>query len=117
MTKRRMRTRMKEDEDEDEEQDNDTITQEQLDCLRFVLITQHRADRLEEMESLILGDQKGSGMMMFDTSFSYAVLGSLDTIKSLLRTKHAKKPAQNLDILFAYTHTLKSCDVWMDARP
>jgi hypothetical protein len=100
-----------EDEDDDDEQDNDTITQEQLDCLRFILITQNRADKLEEMQSLILGDQKGASMMMFNTSFSYDVQDSLEMLKSLL--KKQKTPAQKLDLLLAYTHTVKEYDVWM----
>lgn len=100
-------------EDEDDQQDTATITQAQLECLRFIMITQNRADKLDEMQSLILGDQKGSGMMMFNTSFSYTVLDSLDTLKSLLKRKAYKEPAQKLDLLLAYTHTLKEFDVWM----
>jgi hypothetical protein len=82
-----------------------------MNCLRFIMITQNRADKLDEMQALILGDQKGSSFMMFNTSFSYTVHDSLETIKSLL--KKAKTPSQKLDLLFAYTHTVKEYDVWM----
>jgi hypothetical protein len=101
------------DEDEEDQQDSDNITQEQMDCLRFVLITQNRADKLEEMQALILGDQNGASFMMFNTSFSYTVHDSLEQLKSLLKGKANKTPAQKLDLLFAYTHTVKEYDVWM----
>jgi hypothetical protein len=101
------------EEDEEDQQDNDNITQEQMDCLRFVLITQNRADKLEEMQALILGDQNGASFMMFNTSFSYTVHDSLEQLKSLLKGKANKTPAQKLDLLFAYTHTVKEYDVWM----
>jgi hypothetical protein len=56
------------DEDDDEEEDTDTITQEQMNSLRCLLITQNRADKLEAMQALILGDQQeGSSCMMFNT--------------------------------------------------
>jgi hypothetical protein len=100
-----------EEEEEEKEEDCDKYTEEQMNGLRFIMITQNRADKLDEMGNLILGDQAGSCFMMFNTSFSYKVLDSLETIKSLV--KKAKTPAQKFDLLFAYTHTVKEYDVWM----
>ena len=100
-----------EEEEEEKEEDCDKYTEEQMNGLRFIMITQNRADKLDEMSSLVLGDQANSCFMMFNTSFSYKVLDSLGTIKSLL--KKTKTPAQKFDLLFAYTHMVKEYDVWM----
>ena len=105
-----------EDEDEDDEEDtaakNDSYTEEQVLHMRHIIINQQGADALEEMQELILGDQAGEGgLMMFDTSFSYEVLDSFDTFFKLLKKK--KDPKDKFNYLFAYTHELKSNDVWM----
>jgi hypothetical protein len=99
------------EEEEEEEEDTSKYTQEQMDSLRFIMITQNRADKLDEMRDLILGDQADSCLKMFNTSFSNTVHDSLYTIKSLL--KKAKNPADKFDLLFSYTYTVKEFDVWM----
>lgn len=60
----------------EQEEDTSKYTAEQMKGLRFIVITQERADALEEMDQLILGDQYGQSCIMFRTSFSYHVLGT-----------------------------------------
>lgn len=94
------------------EQDEDPtkLTTEQMDSLRYVLITQNRSDKLDEMRELILGDQVDSCCLMFTTSFSYHIMDSLYTIKQMLAQEQSDK---QLDILFAYTYTIKEHNYWM----
>jgi hypothetical protein len=99
------------DDDDDEEEDTSKYTEAQMNGLRFVLMTQKRNDKMEEMHALILGDQANSSLKMFNTSFSYTVRDSIYTIKSLLN--EAKTPADKFDLLFGYTYILKHFDVWM----
>ena len=57
--------------------------------------------------SLVLGDDAGSSIMMFNTSYSYAVLDALDSVTGL-------KPLDvAFDHMFAYTMTIMENDVWM----
>mmetsp|Transcript_20951 Transcript_20951/g.38420 ORF Transcript_20951/g.38420 Transcript_20951/m.38420 type:complete len:237 (+) Transcript_20951:93-803(+) len=100
------------DEDDEEEKDTSKYTAEQMSILRYVLITQKRNDRLDEMRAFILGDQADHGMMMFNTSFSHEVQGGFYDFKSSLYAK-AKTPANKFDLLYAYTYHLKEYDVWM----
>merc|ERR1711935_929061 len=50
---------------------------------------------------------------MFNTSFSYHVLKCWEHVKRRELTAPRTTPAQKLDILFAFTHTLQEYDVWM----
>ncbi len=98
------------EEEEDEEEDNSNLTTEQMETLRFILLTDNRMHLLEEYRQLILGDQADGGIMMFNTSFSYEVLGSWDVCKRHL----ARKSSSNkLDILIAYTHNIMEWDCWI----
>ena len=100
--------------DEQQEQDNSKYTTEEMEGLRFVLINQSRSDELEEMASLVLGEQAGESVMMFNTSYSYQVMDSWEVVKKIVnsRSKTMTLP-KKIDILFAYTHTLTEHDVWM----
>ena len=98
------------DEEEDEEEDNSKFTTEQMDSLRIILLTDSRMNLLEEYRRLILGDQADGGIMMFNTSFSYEVMGSWDVCKRHLARK---SPSKKLDILIAYTHNIFVNDCWM----
>lgn len=102
------------DEDEDDDkgnEDNSKYTTEQMNELRFVMITKNRSEQLEKMRNLILKDQADDSFMMFNTSFSYDVLDSWDHVKRRLLPR--KSPAQKLDILLAFTYMIKEFDVWM----
>lgn len=99
------------DEYEEEKYDTDKYTEDQMNSVRHIMITQNRADKLDEMENLILGDQADSEILCFSTSFSYDVFDSLDTLRSLLRK--SKTPAQKFDLLLAYTYTVQEHDTWM----
>lgn len=100
------------DEEEGGDKNKDKYTKEQMDSLRYVLVTQRRNDRLDEMREFVLGDQAGHGIMMFGTSFSYDVLDGFERFKSSKYAK-AKTPAEKFDLLFAYTFNLKEYDTWM----
>lgn len=99
-----------EDEDEDEDKDTSKYTKEQMDSLRFIMITKSRENQLETMSKLVLGDQYGDSIMMFNTSFSYDVLDSWHMLKTRLSRM---TPAKKFDALLAYTHTVKQHDTWM----
>jgi hypothetical protein len=97
--------------DEEEEQDNSKFTSAQMQDLRFVAVTKERADAIDQMEQLLLGDQAGSSFMMFNTSFSYQVLGVFEHLKKLLTG--TKSWTQKFNLLFAFTSTIDRYDVWM----
>lgn len=99
------------DDNEEEELDTSALTQEHMDDLRYVLVTQKRSDKLDAMRDLVLGDQADERMLMFNTSFSYHIRDSLHTLKKLLAKE--KKPSDKFDLLFAYTHSVKEYNVWM----
>mmetsp|Transcript_5196 Transcript_5196/g.6050 ORF Transcript_5196/g.6050 Transcript_5196/m.6050 type:complete len:240 (-) Transcript_5196:331-1050(-) len=100
-----------EDEENDEHEDKSKYTEEQMNSLRFIMLNKNRDEQLKEMRTLVLGEQANGSCMMFDTSFSYTVLGSWDHVKSRILPR--KSPGQKLDILLAFTHTIKEYDVWM----
>ena len=111
------------DEEEDEEYDSDDedaekaynakLTAEQMAGLRFVLITQNRADQLDAMREYVLGDQADDGILMFNTSFSYGIRDGFYAFQSGMYAKKAKSWSQKFDLLFAYTYNLQEYDVWM----
>ena len=109
------------DEDEDydaydsdeEEAFNAKLTDEQMAGLRFVLITQNRADQLDAMRDYVLGDQADDTILMFNTSFSYGIRDGFYSLKSGMYAKKAKTWSQKFDLLFAYTYNLKEYDGWM----
>lgn len=111
------------EEEEEEEYDSDgddaafnaKLTDEQMAGLRFVLITQDRADQLDSMREYILGDQAKDGILMFSTSFSYGIHDGFYSFsaKNGMYAKKAKTWPQKFDMLFAYTYNLKEYDVWM----
>jgi hypothetical protein len=100
------------DDDDEENEDTSKYTKQQMDGLRFILITKSRSDKLDEMKELVLGDQAKGSFMMFDTSFSYQVSNSWGVLKRKLGLIK-NNPAKKLDLLLAYTHILQEYDVWM----
>ena len=92
----------------DEPCDPENMTPADCAKLRFVLISQSRADLLESYGDLVLGDQAHDSVMMFNTSFSYTV------IPLILRTarKKFKTNALTFDNLMAFSHTILQYDSW-----
>jgi hypothetical protein len=110
-------TPTKEDDDNDEEEDEDEddnskYTKDQMESLRFILITASQNDLMFEMRDLILGDQADSCFKMFDTSFSYHVLDTWEFAKRRLNYE-PMTPTKKFDFLLAYTYTLLENRVWM----
>ena len=101
-----------EDGDSGDDPEDDEITQEQIDHMRYVIVTTSRDKALSEMGELVLGDQADSNVMMFNTSFSYHVEASFHQVLRPLLAK-TKSAAKKFDLLLAYTHTLLTYDVWM----
>ena len=104
---------MEEEEEDSDEEDEDTskYTAEQMSSLRYIMITKRRSDLLDETRQLILGDQANHSIMMFNTSFSYAVLDGFYHFKK--EYGKAKSPELKFDELLAYTYILQEYDVWM----
>jgi hypothetical protein len=100
------------DEDNEDDEDTSKYTKQQMDGLRFIIITKSRSDKLDEMKELVLGDQAKGSFMMFDTSFSYQVSDSWEVLKRKI-AQIKNNPATKLDLLLAYTHILQEYDVWM----
>lgn len=100
------------DEDENEVQKKrDGYSDAEMEYMRWVIITQRRADELEHMREVVLGEDAHAEFLMFNTSFSYAVMESFSELQD--EYKKAKGWDAKLDKLFAYTHTLDEHDVWM----
>ena len=97
--------------EEEPKVDRDKFSQEEVDYIRTVIINPGMNQALEMMEELILGEQRGCGFMMFDTSFSYVVLDAFDEMKRL--HGKAKSWANKLNYLFGYTFIVARYDVWM----
>ena len=97
--------------DEEEEINSADLTVEQVRKFRHVLITQNREKELDNMRKLILGKQADSDFLMFNTSFSYQVLGSWNIVKRSLAGM--EDPSKKLDRLFAYTYNLSDLNAWM----
>jgi hypothetical protein len=91
------------------------LTQDQVDCFRCVFMPNDRADAVEEMEKLILGDQKGQRLMMFGTNFANEIVEAYNSRFKLLmaRAAHQNRPATTLNLLFGMTFALREYDTWM----
>jgi len=101
------------DDSDEEENDEDTssFTREQMDYLRYVMVDEKRASKLEEMQEFVLGDQAGDTIMMFNTSFSYQIAdGFMDVQRQFNNLKSWKG---KFNLLFAYCSAIEEYDVWM----
>lgn len=96
--------------DSDDAEDTSNFTAEQMNSLRFLMITKNREDQFTSMEKMILGDQYGSPFMMFNTSYSYHVLDSWIRLKPRLGRM---TPDKKFDALLAFTSTILDHDVWI----
>lgn len=100
------------EEEEDEDVDPSTYTKEQMDSIRYVMITKKRQDASEDMEALILGDQMNDPIKTFSTSFSHHVHSIFhEEFLPMYRSKRAW-PVK-FDLLFGFTDCLSRYDVWM----
>jgi hypothetical protein len=96
-----------EDEDEEEtEEDKANYTQEQVETMRFILITKKRRDKLNEMNEFVLQDEE-----VFNTAFSYRIRKSFPAMKRM-RNK-MKNWSDKFDLLFAYTYTVSQYNNWV----
>jgi hypothetical protein len=100
-----------EESDEEDEADNSKYTTEQMQTLRFIMINDSRADQLDAMRKLVLGDQADEGFMMFNTSFSWQIMDHVFPRFKQLYQKTTSK-AKKFDMLFAFTFQLFQYDVW-----
>jgi len=102
-----------ESDDEKKEEDTSKYTKEQMESLRYIMMTKGRDEQLAKMRELVLGDQANGMIMSFNTSFSWHVLETWRTMKKRL-SKVKTKPSLELDMLMAYTYVLKEYDTWMN---
>jgi hypothetical protein len=89
----------------------DGYSDAEMEYMRWVIITQRRADELEHMKEVVLGDDAHADFLVFNTSFSYEVMESFGELQD--EYKNAKGWDAKLDKLFAYTHSIDEHDVWM----
>jgi hypothetical protein len=101
----------KEDRDAALKKKNQSYTEEEMNSLRSIMISENRENKLENMRRLILGKQADDSIQMFNTSFSYEVVDSLIKFRKLYNK--LKTPAEKFDLLFGYTFNLSERDVWM----
>lgn len=101
------------DDDDDDEDDFDAskYTAEQMARLRFIMVTKKRDAAMKRYRLKLLGEQDGKRGMMFDTSFSYVVFDEHFCFES--DYKKVKNLADKFDMLFAFTDTVKTYDVWL----
>jgi hypothetical protein len=100
------------DDDNDEDDlDASKYTAEQMARLRFIMVTKKRDAAMKRYRLKLLGQQDGQGLMSFDTSLSYVVFDEHFCFESDLKKK--KNLADKFDMLFAFTHTVKTYDVWL----
>lgn len=97
--------------DEEGEENESKYTKEQMQALRFIMVTPNRDQELDKMRALVLQDQADPDFMTFSTSYSYQVLASWNLAKK--RLSKLSNKAKKVDALMAYTHTVKQYDVWM----
>lgn len=101
-----------EESESESEEDQDKYTEEQMNSLRFILITKNRAKMMDDMREFVLGEQANESFMMFNTSFSWEILSGFSHFKKNIYQKKKSWKLQ-FDVLFAYTHVLHSHDYWM----
>lgn len=98
-------------ESDEEETDTANYTTEQMESVRYILITKKRKDKLDKMNEFILQDQAERSIKMFDTAFSYHVRASFTQMK--LKRNSMRNWSDKFDLLFAYTETISMYDCWM----
>ena len=88
-----------------------TPTAEQMQQLRYVLITKAREKAMDKIEDFCTGGQAGDEMVWFNTGTGNEIcFGIPSKVQAALRKKTLP---QRFDALFALTHGLYESDVWM----
>jgi len=109
---------LKETEDRDEEEeevgeeevepelkkDKALYTDEEMNYMRFIIVTQRPSDELDSMRKLLLCEQADTPGVMLNTRFSYHVIGSLKLLQRQLRQCKDNWGCK-FDKLLCYTHT------------
>ncbi len=105
--------------------DNDRswLTRRDLDDLRYILITESRAEKLDAVRDMLLGgEQKGAqetAVVMYDQdagSFGRRVYRVWNTWNRRIMF-NVRIQSDRLDWLIAFTHTIHECDEWMYDDP
>jgi hypothetical protein len=98
-------------EDDEEAPDPRAYSQKQIDQCRYIIMTKQRDAVMNKMKKLILGANADSEFMMFDTRFSYELMGAYERFQK--QYKSTKNWSMKLDLLFGFTDVLKDYDVWV----
>lgn len=101
------------DESEDDEAARQRVanfTQEQIDTLRYVLITKERSDLLDKINDAFEGDQVGSNIMMFSSSDRWFFLSYIH--EELQKLQKQKNLGKRFDHLFALTFISLDFGIW-----
>jgi hypothetical protein len=107
------------DDEEEEDDDNDNnddknYTEEQLDHVRLIMMTDARIKMFEHMSQLVLGDQYDRDFMMFDTRFSYEVVDAFEILKRKMRNMTGARSSKvKFDMILGFTAEIDKYDVWM----
>ena len=90
------------------------LTAQQCAKLRYVLITQRRADLLDGYADEDLCDQAQDSILMFNTSFSYRIFPLIDrVVKKAVRIQKKKRDhALAFDHLLALSHNILEYSHW-----
>ena len=109
------------EENEEEKDDGDTgdgednakekvHTKEQIDSLRYIIITKNRDAMLKKATRMATCGQAGDGMMCFNTQSGNVVI---EGIASMIKSAKSKKtPALRFDTLLALTLAIHRNDCW-----
>lgn len=107
-----------EDEEEDKENKNETskdkkdsYTPEQVDSIRYVLVTKERGKQLEQAEKGLLREDYGQPFLMFCGSDRWAMLAYIQ--KELAKIQRQKNLKKKFDNLFAVTNMGLEYEMWI----
>ncbi|VEU34657.1 unnamed protein product [Pseudo-nitzschia multistriata] len=93
------------------EEEMATVTMEELNTMRRVLITKSREQQLEEFHEFVLGGQADKHLLFYNRMFGERVRYRFYHFKDCMyKNKRLKK---KFDMLFAYTWHLICHDSWM----
>ena len=90
--------------------DPERLTENDLAGLRFVILTQRRIELLEKYKRMVLGDQAGSSILMFRTSFSYRIIPMIEGMADF--NVYVCSPSWHFDNLLAFMLMVTDYDHW-----
>lgn len=100
-------------EDEDSSDRADKYSQEQMNLMRVVLVTQSRENSMKKADSFATCKQSGSPFMMFNTHSGNVIICGIP--KEIAKVSKLKTAAERFDGLFALTRSLNNYDYWFAA--